>query len=378
MSLIDFSDIPQHLKNSQSVLIVLNDHPSFDEQLAAAGLLLVLQEQIETVLLAGPSKIENPTIAGLSELKTELGHKNLVVTFDYIPESVNNVSYHIDEDAKKFYLTIKPEKGHKPLDRNSVELEYAGAEADLVFLFGVSELDELGKLYYGYEDFYQNTPLVAFSKSKAAYAEYPINCGSISSVCEAVFQMLHQAGVEFDSESATNLLAGIQYETKNFVDPTADADTFEAVSHLLRAGARRRAGAFSRAVAAKQNSGQVVLTNQHQVVREEIEPSHKKKVGKSKKAEIIKETKPAKKAVVEKEAKSPLHDDVDGRGGDGDGQDPTVEIAGDIPRKHPQKPEQIQAGQQDSFKQRGSSKTKQAKTKDSRDSQPVRPTGLRK
>ncbi len=102
MSNLDFSNIPQHLKNSESVLILLNNEASFDEQLAASSLLLTLQDHGKSVLMAGPKQIENPTIVGLDQLKSELGHKNLVISLDYEPEAVNNVSYHIDEEAQKF------------------------------------------------------------------------------------------------------------------------------------------------------------------------------------------------------------------------------------------------------------------------------------
>ncbi len=371
MSLLDFSEIPQHLRDANSILIVLNERPSFDEQLAAASLLLVLKEQVETVLLVSPAKIENPTIAGLDETKTELGYKNLVVSFDYIPEAVNNVSYHINEESKKFYLTIQPESGHKPLDKSSVELDYAGAEADLVFLLGVSELEELGKLYHGYEDFYQNTTLAAFSKGKSSYAEYFVDYSSISSVCEAVFQMLHQLGFEIGTEPATNLLAGIQYETKNFIEPKADADTFEAVANLLRAGARRRAGAFSRAVAAKQDGRQTILSKQHQVVREEIEADHKSLTREERRFTSGKKAKPVKKGRAPKETKSKTNRESD--------QEVKNSPSSEEERESvvPEKQSQTKSRQQLS-KKRGSSKGSIIDSRDSRDSKPMRPSGLRK
>jgi nicotinic acid mononucleotide adenylyltransferase len=249
MSQLNFSSIPDHVKTAESILIILNGQSTFDQQLAAASLLLALQEQGRAVSLLAPDEVNNPTISGLDQIRTEIGHKNLVIGFDYVPEAVNNVSYHIDEESQRFYLTIKPKKGHEPLDKDSVELDYAGAEADLIFLFGVDALEDLKQLYYGYEDVYQAATLISFHDYRTPYTSLAIDLSQISSACEALLQLINKSELSLNSEIATNLLAGIQYETNNFVDPAADADTFEAVASLLRAGARRKAGVFSRAAA---------------------------------------------------------------------------------------------------------------------------------
>ncbi len=322
-------------------MIVLNGQSTFDQQLAAASLLLTLQEQGKAASLLAPDEVNNPTISGLDQIRTEIGHKNLVIGFDYVPEAVNNVSYHIDEESRRFYLTIKPKKGHEPLDKDSVELDYAGAEADLVFLFGVDALEDLKQLYYGYEDVYQAATLVSFHNYKTPYASFAIDLSQISSACETLFQLMGKAGLSLNSEISTNLLAGIQYETNNFVDPAADADTFEAVASLLRAGARRKAGVFSRVAAGlgEESEKRVEMGKDVQVEEESETKAEKEQV-------VIREDVDFEKRLAKKSA-----------------QTKSTPV-----KKRRDRPERKSRAERDK------SQTKELKS----EKQPVRPSGLRK
>ncbi len=262
MSDVNFSQIIPHIQQAQSVLVMLGQKPTFDQQLSAASLFLSLSNQGKNTTLLGVEQVSNPTIVGLDQLKTEVGRQNLVVSFDYDPKSVNNVSYHIDEESNKFYLTVKPQKGESPLEEDSIETSYIGADADLIFLIGVDDLAKLDQLYIGYEDLYERAILISFNNYSSVDKAFNFDPSNSSSTSELVYQLLSKLDYEIDGEVATNLLAGIQYETNNFVDPRADANTFEAVASLLRSGARRKAGAFTKA-----SKVGAQMTNQRKVLQ---------------------------------------------------------------------------------------------------------------
>ncbi len=245
----DISPSANYLQQSEVVLVILPDQPTFDQQLAAASLNLSLLDGGKRSQLLGVNKMVNPTIAGLDYLKTEIGANNLVIGFDYDAQAVDNVSYHLDEDSNKFYLTIKPQKGHNPLNKDSLQVDYAGADADLIILLGIANLDELDQLYLGYEELYQSTNIVTISDNLPSFQSNHLDVLGFSSFCEATYKLLEKAKLTPSTEAATNLLAGIQYQTNNFVDLKADANTFEAVAGLLRLGARRKAGAFGSSLA---------------------------------------------------------------------------------------------------------------------------------
>lgn len=240
----DFSQFTGYLQSANSILIILNSDPSFDQQLASASLLLAFKP-LKRVSLHGVRLVQNPTISGLDQLKTEMGHQNLRISFNYQETAVNNVSYHIADEEKKFFLTIRPQEGHEPLDKDTINLDYVGAEADLVVMFGVESLQSLDQLYKGYEDLYQTTDLLTIGEFSPDFSSHHLDTTQTSSASEAVAHLLRNAGLSLQSDSATNLLAGIQYQTNNFTDLNASANTFEAVAWLLRSGANRKPGSFS-------------------------------------------------------------------------------------------------------------------------------------
>lgn len=237
------SNFSGYLQSANTIIIVLNDNPSFDQQLAASSLYLALK-QTKKVSLHGVSQVQNPTIAGLGQLKTELGHQNLRISFDYQETAVNNVSYHIDEESQKFFLTIRPKEGYEPLDQSTVNFDYVGAGADLIILFGVESLEDLKQLYAGYEDLYRNNSLITIGQFQPNFQSNHLDTSQTSSASEAVAHLLRNADLSLQSDGATNLLAGIQYQTNNFVNLNASADTFELVAWLLRLGANRKPGSL--------------------------------------------------------------------------------------------------------------------------------------
>lgn len=268
--MINTSDLEMwtsYVKQAKLVLVILPSSATFDQQLAASSLALSLEKSEKKSSLHGVSKLINSSISGLEKLTTKLGSNHLLVSFDYSASAVDKVSYHLDDKSNKFYLTIKPQKGEQPLNKDTVQLEYVGADADLIIMFGVQELTELEQLYIGYEDLYQSSNVLCISSLTPSFQCAHANLSKVSSSCEIVYRILVESGMQFDSEIATNLLAGIQYETDNFLNFKADAETFEAVSGLLKFGARRKTGGFS-----KSGSGEETVTTKNQESLNELPP----------------------------------------------------------------------------------------------------------
>ncbi len=241
-----------YVKQAKLVLVILPNDASFDQQLAAASLSLSLEKSEKKSSLHGVTQIANSSISGLEGLTTKLGSNHLLVSFDYSASAVDKVSYHLDDKNNKFYLTIKPQKGEKPLEKDSVQLEYVGADADLIVVFGIQELNELEQLYIGYEDLYQSSNILHIGSLAPNFQCAHSDLSKVSSSCEVVYRILVESGMQIDSEIATNLLAGIQYETDNFINFKADAETFEAISGLLKAGARRKKGGFNKPISSEE------------------------------------------------------------------------------------------------------------------------------
>lgn len=262
------SQLKELTQSAQSILVLCGPNPTLDQAAAANALTESLQALDKQVLLLAPeTKSESYSVLEKQpEFKTEMGNKDLTISFSYRPEAIDKVSYHIDEQQQRFFLVIKPQKGQKPLETESVAFEYTGAEADLIFLIGVPSFESLGHLYEGYEQLFQSTMTVTINTYEPEIGAVKINAGDVSGLSELVAQLLMSLEMYIDEGNATNLLTAIEAKTDRLQSFATTADTFQLVAELMRRGARRKrvngatikpSGDFSQALtSSKKNQNQ--------------------------------------------------------------------------------------------------------------------------
>ncbi len=259
------SSLKELLANANSVLVMVGNKSSLDHLTCAAGLALSLRSHGKEVTLLSPQPLDKKyqEINGFRLFTNKLGKQNLVAAFDYKPDAVDKVSYHIGEETKKFYLTIKPKKGVKPLSADSVEFFYTGAEADLIFLIGVHQFESLELLYEGFESLYQDTTIVTVHNFEPDIGNFKIDTSGMLCNSEALFDILDELELPLTTEVASNLYMTLQYETKNFTSLLATADTFEIAAELIRSGAKRSSNLVKNLLAADQKPARVgILKNE--------------------------------------------------------------------------------------------------------------------
>lgn len=242
------------LNESQSILILFPAKATFDAQAAANGVAQSLQAlgNKEVHILTPHLEEYDSSIFGSVPVRSELGNKTLQVSFPYSPTTVDKVSYNIDEANQRFYLTVQPQKGEKPLDYHDLEYAYVGADADLIILVGVTTLDSLEQLYFGYEEMFKDTTIITLNTYETTMGNVKLNSSGMTSLSEATTILARSLSLPLPAEAATQLLSGIEQVTRNFTSFAATADTFESVAYLMRQGARRikRAGLTPALVAA--------------------------------------------------------------------------------------------------------------------------------
>lgn len=231
--------IKSYLEQAHTITIVCGVDPSIDVLSAVSTLNQSLQKVGKQVRVMSPRPVDSSIVSGLEQVEENIGKQNLVVSFPYDESAVDKVSYHIGEDSGQFFLTIKPKKGHEPLDASKVEFSYAGVESDLLLLVGVKSFEELDQLYVGYEDFFEKTPKISFSSNGSSLGNVNVTSMGYSSISECLVVLLNSLQMEFSVDSATNLLSAIDVETDYMRSLKASAVTFEAVAQLMRLGARR-------------------------------------------------------------------------------------------------------------------------------------------
>lgn len=230
------------LDQVKTVLVIIGNKSDQDVLAAATSLYKSLQVADKDVSLLASRKPENSFgIAGASDIKTEIGNQNLTISFDYNEEAVDKVSYHIGEETNKFYLTIKPKKGSQPLQSDSVDFSYTGAEADLIFSIGVTNLEDLEQLYFGYEKLFRDTPIISLNTYQTSFGTVKLDTVKGVGYSEVVGQLLVELELVIQSQNATELLHVLELTSNHFQSPRTTATTFELAAQLLKAGAQRTA-----------------------------------------------------------------------------------------------------------------------------------------
>ncbi len=235
---------------SKNTLVIFPETKDLDLFLASYCFYSFLSSSSDARLLSPKFKQKLPTelldLIENKKIETELGKENLLMSFPYQEEQVDNVSYYIGEQDKRFYLTIKPKKGVAPLNSSKVEFSYAGSQADLLILCGVEDLEKLGQLYFAYENLYKSTNnhLVTINNFIPDFGNLNLDISPTSSYCEAVFYLLKDLdGEDRDilakSDIPTLLLYGIEYKSRGLQSFDINADTFLAVAQLLQLGGMR-------------------------------------------------------------------------------------------------------------------------------------------
>jgi len=237
------SSVRESLAPAQTVFILLPQKPSLDEIAASLALFLSLKKAGKQATIACPSQmtVEFSALVGVNQIQTKLGGRDLTISFDYIEDSIEKVSYNIENN--KFNLVIQPKVGFPPLSPEKVDYSYSGGEANLIFTVGAQDLKDLGQLYQDAKSLFQKQPVVDIDVNSANRRFGKVNLidPTASSCSEIIANLISRLGLPADEDIASNLLLGIEKTTKGFSSPKIGAATFEAAAFCLRAGARRAA-----------------------------------------------------------------------------------------------------------------------------------------
>lgn len=227
--------------SAQSIAVLLPPDP--DTQIVSAGLGLYLSlagsgKQVQ-IGCSSQIRVENADLFGVDKIKNSIGDQNLVISFDFKEENLKKVDYDVDENGK-FMLLIQPQPGSPAPDTSTINYSYSGASADLVFVLGVTSLEELGKLYADEKAFLDKAKIISINLTTkpSANAAIALHTGTATSLSEVVGFLLKTWEIEPTVDAASNLLSVLGTSTNQFTSPKVTADTFETIAFLMRHGGR--------------------------------------------------------------------------------------------------------------------------------------------
>lgn len=224
------------LSEAKSILVLLPNTPNFDE--VASGLALYLslrgEKQVD-IVCPSPMVVSFNRLVGVNKIGNESGNKNLVIKFaNYQAKNIEKVSYDIVNG--EFQLTIVPKSGLLSPDKGQIDIKYSGVSADLVVLVGAKMQSDFA---FDPKDF-EKAKLVHIGLSSISGQKDIISLDQpASSISEVVANLINSSELSLDPDIATNLLMGIEEGSDGLASPEVNADTFAAMSSLMRAGGRR-------------------------------------------------------------------------------------------------------------------------------------------
>jgi nanoRNase/pAp phosphatase (c-di-AMP/oligoRNAs hydrolase) len=224
-----------------SGIIVLPTNPSVDAIAGATSLYLGLLKMGKNISLVCSTPIKNDMVAADKiQQSLSVGGDNLVVSFPYADGAIDKIDYHIQ--GEKFNLVITPRQGFPKLNPDQVVYSYTGGLFDFIITIDAPNLNAVGALYTDNQAQFQGKEIVNIDRhlTNAFFGTINYINKTSSSTCELVYKVLQQLQCEMDKDMATNLYSGIAGATNTFTSYSVNAETFETIAALLKAGASKK------------------------------------------------------------------------------------------------------------------------------------------
>jgi nanoRNase/pAp phosphatase (c-di-AMP/oligoRNAs hydrolase) len=233
----------KQIDKASNILLVFSSDWEADAVAASLALYLFLNKQGKTVTVAAINNEKKQKsfnfLPGSSDIKNNLSHlRKFIVSLDISKTSVSQIKYVVDKNQLNFI--VSPEEGW--FEQKDVSSRAGDFRYDLIICLGANDLESLGELYDKNIEFFYKTPLINLS-CQAANEEFgqinyvDINCSTVS---ELVYNILKAKNENLiDENIATNLLAGIILQTKNFKSGKLTPETLIITSQLIKLGGRR-------------------------------------------------------------------------------------------------------------------------------------------
>ncbi|PIW37389.1 MAG: hypothetical protein COW24_00430 [Candidatus Kerfeldbacteria bacterium CG15_BIG_FIL_POST_REV_8_21_14_020_45_12] len=234
--------ILQQIEGSSSVLICLPENPSTDAIASGLALAAVVEKKNKRCKVVSHG-FEMPSNHGFLPKSNEIyddlsALKKFIITVDLTKTSVEELSYNIEDEALKIYLS--PKDGY--FTDEDVSTESGDYSFDLIIVIDSPSLDALGRVYEFNADFFYHTPIINIDHDieNDHFGQIDLVQITATSTSEIVFELIKDWGEEIlDEYIATNLLSGMISKTKSFQSGSVTPRSLSIASHLISQGARR-------------------------------------------------------------------------------------------------------------------------------------------
>lgn len=233
-----FPEINSALANAKNIGILLPNDPDYDMVASSLALFLSLQKAGKKTSIASssPMRVEFSHLVGLDKITNEMsGQGNLTISIDYPLNNLEKVT--LPDNSEKVNLVFRLKKGAPSIPTDKINFIQEGQLVELFFLIGGKDFSSFEKLV-SFEEIQKRNTISIHQNQETSLGKTQINDPS-TSYSEIITAILVSLSLPSDQDIAQNLFLGLSKATLNFSTQVTSADTFEAASLCLRAGAKR-------------------------------------------------------------------------------------------------------------------------------------------
>ena len=234
--------ILEQIKKSESILITAPGNKNGDSIASSLAFFLFLKKmgkKADIIIEKDHINKDYSFLTSFSEIKdATAGIQKLVVSLDTTNTKVDQVKYVVEDNRLDFVITPK-EGVFTGKEVTSCVCDY---KYDLIISLGAAELDNYGKFYEEYADFFYKTPIINIDHESINEEFGQINLVQLTavSISEILFNLFKSYNEKsIDEDTSTCLLAGMIIKTRSFKSQSVTPQSLEAAAGLISLGARR-------------------------------------------------------------------------------------------------------------------------------------------
>jgi len=235
------SKISENITKGSSGVILIPQNPTVDAIAAATSLYITLTKANKTINIVCSTPVTSD-LFGADKIQQTLstGGENLVVSFPYSDGTIDKIDYNIS--GSLFNLVITPRPGYPKLNPDQVKYSYAGGQFDFIITIDAANLNALGQIYTDNQSQIQGKNIINIDRhlTNGFFGTTNLVNKTASSTSELIYKVIEGLSVQLDKDMATNLFAGIASATNNFTSYSVNAETFEIIAKLMKAGAVKK------------------------------------------------------------------------------------------------------------------------------------------
>lgn len=253
------AELKNILPSAKNILIAIPTSADVDKLAAGLALFLNFEAQGKQVSIVSDDAmlVSHTHLFGIDHVQKTLSSTdggNLTLTLEGVASSdgtvpaLEKLDWYAENNNLNLVFHVLPNQTFQPA---RIIPRYQGSGFNLIFTIGAANLNALGSIYSANAGVFSGTHIVNIDIQPAntSFGQTNIVDSQASSLSEVVASLVADLGFVLDSDTASNLLAGIFDATNNLLDPKVTAETYMAVANCLRVGGRKPvAGAQSQSV----------------------------------------------------------------------------------------------------------------------------------